>query len=194
MRRVFILAAGEQTRWEGPGLKQLVDVYGSPLLIRTINQVEQYLGVTPIIVTHKTELQIEGITSICPKNRKSAIASFRSISEFFHDDTVILFGDVFYTDAFMMHTLRDAFMSKGPITFFGRNHDVFAVRFAYYQTNVMLEFSEKVKTFWELHRSFGQATFKQHILVEDETQDFDNVRDYEMFVEYQQRGANVESY
>jgi len=53
---VILLASGEQTRWHGVGRKQLAQVDGEPLILRTLRQVKQYVGTQPIVVSQCGEL------------------------------------------------------------------------------------------------------------------------------------------
>jgi len=116
--RVLILCAGEGERW-GEYLgkpKQLAPIFGVPLLVRTAGQVQHYFGVSPVIVTHDPRLHIPGCDSFCPEQRRWVVETFLSTACLWSSRTVVLLGNVLYTDAAI--TICRA--ASGGLVIFGR--------------------------------------------------------------------------
>ncbi len=123
--RVLILCAGEGERWGEylGGPKQLAPICGVPLLVRTVGQVQHYFGVSPVIVTHDPRLHISGCDSFCPKRRRWVVETFLSTAHLWSNRTIVLLGDVLYTDT-AMTMCRGA--SRGLVIFGRRGASAFS--------------------------------------------------------------------
>ena len=96
-----ILCAGEAIRYGGD-MKQLLEVDGRPLIMRMLSQLKDR-GVPTWLVTHKAKAYQEaGIeaTYFEPAGRRWTIETLASTRELWGvDQTIILLGDVYYSDA-----------------------------------------------------------------------------------------------
>lgn len=112
--QVIIIAAGEQTRWEDyhSTPKHLIDVLGEPLLHRTVRQVRTLAPEkTDIVVVGLDErYKVDGAELHIPtKNPEHFDADkFLNSRQFWAwpGRTVVLYGDVFFTDEALMQILR----------------------------------------------------------------------------------------
>jgi len=98
--KFFILAAGEQTRWGEQGFKQLVLIDNAPLLQRTISQFSSHGEL--FVVTHHNELsefcRQLNVKVIDPLDHRFTASSALSTYKHWKGRTVILLGDVLYSD------------------------------------------------------------------------------------------------
>ena len=131
---VIIMASGEQVRF-GPNqpLKQMLKAWDETLIQRMVNQCHAR-GVpfrSIYLVTHHEELISHSLElGIRPVNLR-LLRSDRLAESILNtaylwgpaDRTVILLGDVFYTDLLMSEILAE----RGPIRFYGNHLEMFAV-------------------------------------------------------------------
>lgn len=125
--QVFILAAGSAERWDGPVQKQLVDVGGQPLIGRMVEQVESIIGVGPWIVSNDREILFQSGRQFLPQNDDRLVDTLDSTTNEWADRTIILLGDVYYTDS----VLTDILTSDVSLKFYGRLLEIYGLSFAY---------------------------------------------------------------
>ena len=123
--RVILPCAGDQTRWGHPLYphKQLVPIFGEPLLHRTVRQLQER-GVTDIgIVAVLDEYFCPGAVLFPPRQPADSIEIDKLLSSRHGwsttDRTTVLFGDVVFSEA-AMATI--ACCNKPGVQWFGRMH------------------------------------------------------------------------
>jgi hypothetical protein len=186
--KVFILCAGNQERFGNFSIpKQLLNINGEPLLHRTVRQVYQH-GQTIFIISNNKKLQIQDCHFIVPSSRKTTCHTIQSILPLTDEKTIILLGDVYYTDT----AIKVIFNCEKDFQFFTDTGDFFAICFT---ENYKEMFSKQIKdtlirwandNLWtcpilELYRTMGVP---EHLctFIADETQDFDRYHEYEDFL------------
>lgn len=102
--RIVLLASGEQTRWQGVGRKQLAPVEGQPLLLRTLRQVDSFVGARPVVVTQCEEIAAAvadraDVVALPADQRRWAVETALQSCAVWGDPTWILLADVYWTDA-----------------------------------------------------------------------------------------------
>lgn len=204
---VLIMCGGRSTRWEGDRPKQLVKVTdGEILLDRTIRQAIKTFGVVPMIEINESDEHAENVFGdynvfyllsypyICETLRRmKELDDKYAGTKFYKGTTIILLGDVYYTDE-AMRQIRD--ISEFA---FGDHGEIFAIKFTEIQQpklldclNVAVAHADDEGTegkLWHLYRAWcGKDLFRQgfwgHFYkIEDETQDFDYWHEYVKFCE-----------
>lgn len=189
-RRAIILAAGEATRWDGEGIKQLVEVDGMPLLERTLKQLDK----------HHCDIVIMGNERLAQfaKCRTPEVTCcttdtlLRSYETWGQRNYVIL-GDVYFTNAAMDQMFR----CTKRFCVFTDTVDIFALTFTSFVIPQMEEaikrtVNEAARTggrIHELYREWHQVPrgtkcpwiSGTYQTLGDETQDFDCLKDLEQF-------------
>jgi hypothetical protein len=217
MTRALILCAGDATRWNGYlGVrKQLVTVDGEPLLHRTVRLLrERGIGDIRIIVKPGDEQQfaVDGaIVEVAKLNpRKFEADRFYSSRRLWNTDgrTLILYGDVWYSDAAMNTIAADDRPGwqvygrpRGSKLTGCRHGELFALSWwpaqhaevdAKLDQIVRLQAARIINRSlgWELFRALcGRSgsdvrrsrgtPFERMVVVDDWTDDFDKPADYE---------------
>ena len=121
--RVFILCAGESTRFGGRA-KQLIKIAGEEILRRIIRFLKQDDRISEIfIITHRDdirnnikELNDNTIYFINPSKRRYTLESMLSTQDEWVDRNFILLGDVIFSK----NALEKILNSKKDFCFFGR--------------------------------------------------------------------------
>lgn len=200
---ILILAGGNQERWgdhEHP--KQLVDIGGETLLMRIVRQCREQ-DHEPIIVTHDERLKISK-QSFEPQARRWTVETLLSTCELWEDRTVVLLGDVIFTD----EALHKIMLNRAPIQVFGRKelryrlvgryYEIFAISFDCNQhqqivdtlQEVLVDASTredggKLRTFYEMYCGLPLRSYQHEDIIfypiEDWTEDIDAPEDYEQF-------------
>ncbi|MDC0335345.1 NTP transferase domain-containing protein [Pseudodesulfovibrio sp.] len=100
MPKALILCAGHQRRFEGwAAPKQLMDISGEAVLDRTLRQLESN-GVTDIsVVAHDERLKRPDVGFFKPERHRWLAESLLSTRNLWQVRTLILLGDVVFTDA-----------------------------------------------------------------------------------------------
>jgi choline kinase len=128
MTAVFIMCNGHQSRWDGFGPKQLVEVQGVPILQRTAEQVLAR-GIYPQVVTHDSEitnfLNKFRIHSVLAPETFSVLESMLAVYSFWQPRNIFLLGDVYFTDEAMTSIFEDRY---AELKFYGNNQEMFALR------------------------------------------------------------------
>jgi len=146
---VIIMASGEQVRF-GPNqpLKQMLKVQGETLIQHTVNQCRARAVFLPIyLITHHQELTAHGNRLGIRPVDLGSLRSDRLAESILNtaylwgpaDRTVILLGDVFYTDLLMSEILAE----RGPTRFYGNHLEIFAISLSPAQ---IPEFQEACRT------------------------------------------------
>lgn len=102
----LILAAGTQERWNmrrtprNMRVKQMIDIGGEPLILRTIRQLRQR-NCNPIMVTNNGTISGESITSFQPANCERVIDTLNSTKDIWEGSVLIVLGDVCFSKSTM---------------------------------------------------------------------------------------------
>ena len=194
--RIIIMAGGDQSRWDGDTPKQLVDIDGQPLLARTLEQCYKRYKTDPVIVTDNQLIAASSPVAFWDELRcRWIVESLLATAGIWREQTLVLLGDVYYTDyAF------DLFSSV-PRIVFGDEVEIYAVKFkrdkwehvimALQNSITFAETGKQTKVesgkLWHFYRYFAGIRPGVHrlesnfCLLEDDTQDFDYVSEYESF-------------
>ena len=121
--RVILMCAGRAERW-GKYLgvhKHLIVFDGEPLLDRTLRLIRQHTSAPIVIVAFDPQYARDGCERFEPQHGPTDFCDtdkFLSSAELWSDtgQTVILYGDVFFTEQAMQTILS----YRGPHRFFGR--------------------------------------------------------------------------
>ena len=180
---VIILAGGRGQRWEGKTQKQLIKISGEPLIKRTQRQVKRF-NWEPIVATSRDDIRNECERTIEPD--VGCIAKgLVSCRECWGEKTVVLHGDVVFTDS----AIQSILMCESHVRFFGRNKDVFGLFFdrfggeeLYLILPRLINYAVRGECEGNLHDLY--TAYYQDIIfkkIDDWTQDFDTVEEYEKF-------------
>ena len=125
---VLILCAGEARRFGGE-VKQLLTIGSDTILGRTLKQTAH---MDPVVVTHLEEIKQASPRWFEPEHRQYTVDTLRSTRKLWGHVTVVLLGDVLYSD----ETMRDI-LGCEETTVFGDKWEVYAVVFTdHYQVLV----------------------------------------------------------
>lgn len=190
---VFVLAAGETSRFEADYPKQHIEIEGERLLDRIEKQARWDKA---LLVTHRGDLEWRG-SMVMPAARRFTSETVLSTEPWWEHFNTVLFSDVWFTDEAMM-TIRDCTL---PIAFFTGGRDIFAFKFnatRFHQIIPALEYAIQRAPMdggnhgriWEVYRHiYGMPTWPLTpemnppgvVFIGDRTQDFDTVQDLEDF-------------
>jgi molybdopterin-guanine dinucleotide biosynthesis protein A len=137
--RVIIAAAGEGERWNNyrNTPKHLATIEDEVILNRIVKQFSRYTD--DIIIIGKDErYKVEGTTLFSPQEGDwYDFAKIYSSNQLWSDTrTVIVFGDVYFTDDAVDKIMTDQneyrfFLRKGPSKYTGKGHkEIFAIAFS----------------------------------------------------------------
>ncbi len=191
--KVFSLCAGEQVRFTKVYFppKQTIMVGGEMLIERQTRQVRERGHLISVVGNDQLLLSLVenfGYHFFVPTKRRFIVETLLATREEWKGQTIILLGDVFYTEA----TLDRIFSIKYPIAFFGDSQEVYAITFK--QRSKMRKHLRRVIMDAEVMRCKGtlrnlyqNLTISQYggpvkktkwwLEVRDETCDFDVPRD-----------------
>lgn len=170
---IIIACAGSGTRWNNyTGIdKQLVDINGIPLVVRTINQIKTYLNYNKIYLlvneTNKTNFNISGIIDNCEiiileNNSINNVPALYSIQNMLdsNNDILLLLGDVFFTNEAFIKIKEN--INNTNLTFFGRLNlenklnckcnELFAFYFSKFTHNLIKQITNNVKKLYDTNK------------------------------------------
>ena len=211
--RVVILASGTAQRWESNQHKQLVEVAGKPLILRTLEQISRRWDTLPIVVTHHEAIArvvspIADALELAPGDRRWTVETALSSRAAWGDPTLILAGDVYWTDAAM--DIACGLNRGGPVRYLvtqcGVTEDVLGVWFRRRHRHKLAKALNHARQhaltsggsgkLWQSYRSLCGFPLTRHWLedihtvrIDDETTDFDSQRDYQAFLASRVRSA-----
>jgi hypothetical protein len=206
--RVLILAAGEATRWQnhrGTPKHRLI-IEGEVLIERTARQFLKYTN-DVVIVGNKNAHRVEGCSMYVPgqgRNLKD-MAKFISSQTIWSDDrTVMVFGDVYFTDEAVETIMSDKkkwrfYLRKGASTTTGKGwREIFALSFeASFNSDMSKAILEVISKniasttggwflFTHLQRTEDENKLfitDNHLEIDDWTEDFDFPSDLDIWEE-----------
>lgn len=195
--RVLIAAGGAQERWNNYlGVpKWMASVEGEPIAQRTVRQLrERGLGDIIIIGTHP-QLRDLGVPVHRPINTwNTDINKVSSGKRFWADDTIVAFGDVWFSDDAMDLLVRarsesHLLMLSRPYTsaITGGAREVFSLRFPRRLHQLVLRGCAQASC-RNQHRAWWlqQYLATQIVKIDDWTDDFDNPEGYERWTSRRQ--------
>lgn len=182
---VLIMAAGDATRcFEFP--KQLLMLpIGETVLDRQVRQI-RLAGHEPIVVTHRKEIIDIGYDHFVPENRATLCNSILSTEELWEEKTVIVLGDVVFTQACIDKLLG----SYKPCHVVGNEAEIYGMSFVKSEWDKVVgklqEASEhrlgKLRYFYKVYAGlpiegpeYEHTTLAWH---RDETNDIDDMATY----------------
>lgn len=210
--RIIITAAGQQTRWNRHlGVsKHMALVRGEPIIHRTIRLLHDRQQTDIILIAYDEAFGFDGVT-VTPPSWSSTLPNtgIGISSRWWSGDsrTVILFGDVFFTEPAL-----DTILAARPQTvlWFGRSHplksgshwkELFALSFMpfahiFFHTHIryVRHMRERLgrsnEGGWLLYRSMQGLDLStdmprvttNFVEIDDETTDFDSPADYDEFM------------
>ena len=210
----IVLAAGEGKRWNNytDVPKHLLEIDGESLIQRTTRQISAYADKTFVVGTddsYKTEFS----ELFIPEKKKSPLEmhKFSSSEELWSERTVLLFGDVYYTDEAISTIVQDTkdftfFLRSGPSSFTQKPYgEIYAFSFL---DSIHRKLEESIDILliqhdiysaggWSLmrhllgisHRSRSKdhLTKGHYIEIDDWTEDFDHPIDLDRWLEAKAR-------
>ena len=185
----LILASGSQERWNENNhseyrIKQLVNVKGEILIQRIQRQFES------IVVTHNPGIIEFSDNVLRPERDEWTIETLLSTSKLWKNQTIILLGDVYYSD----YSVEIINSFKGELMFFGNLNEIFAISFNNHKKVINCLAAILIRNvfdgrLWQLYRNYHGLNRAIHKIVDnftfitDETQDFDVIDEYNDFIE-----------
>jgi len=194
--KIFILAAGESTRWKLDYPKHIAKIQNVPLIERTQKQLKGY-DVT--VVTTHLDVQKLSDKTLVPKARRWTVETLLSTASYWDDrKTIILLGDVVYSPAAIKTILKD----DHAIRIFGNGKEIFAISMkkqvykkavdtlwecvlrALGERSSHKTKSEQVGKLWDFYRLYAGHKQRKYLddnfftCINDYTEDIDSVNDY----------------
>jgi len=131
--QVIILAAGDARRFNGV-LKQILPIGKETILQRMVRQSSRFSIVSPVVVTHQTELinycqSALNIQTFTPQNRSVTCETFLNTESIWKDRNVVLLGDVIYSNRVIDDIFKVALNSNDTVVF-GDVWEIFAIIFS----------------------------------------------------------------
>lgn len=128
MGKVLVLCTEDQERWKYHTPKQVIPVFGEPLLQRTVRQVRSRMNNYPHIVSHQKCLRKYTTNFVVPTNHRWDAETLLTVLPIWGSDwTMVLLGDVLYTDELMDTIYKQR--EKFHYHFYGTNSEIFAISF-----------------------------------------------------------------
>lgn len=191
----MIPCGGDQSRWNGPGRKQLIEIDGAPLLERTLRQVRQRYSESDIrVLADVDEIVRLWPSAFMPEQHRTLCESLNSMPVD-RDRVTILLGDVLFTDAALDRIATD---ERNPqTTFYGADFEIYAINLSAEELRrlssevVASSDPEVLGKLWNLYyvHAYGKPLVKPHdwavhesfVKIKDGTQGFDR---YDQYVAY----------
>lgn len=190
MTRVLIAAGGDQTRWNNYlGVpKWMLPIEGECLCQRILRQFrERHINDIAIIGTHPL-LRKLSVPMYAPENTfQSDINKVSSGQRFWSNDTIIVFGDVWFSDLAMDVLVRRSspdrvlmFCRFGFSTTTGGDREVFALRFSKETQRALLDGCARA-SIRNQHCAWWLTKYVPRIMIQidDWTDDFDSPMAYD---------------
>ncbi len=204
--KALILCAGSGSRW-GNYLgvpKQLIPIRGEALVHRMVRSLHENRISDIDVIAQDARLQVDGCGFFKPSRSRCIVETLLSTKDLWQKHTIILLGDVFYSD-YAMQTITN---SDRRVRVFGRPGassvtgkpwgEIFAIAFnqngikdVLHCTRIVLGdavFGRSGKL-WQLYRSLIDTPLDSHqteatifLTIDDITDDFDFPEDYRRFV------------
>jgi len=191
-KTVVILAAGKATRWRGLP-KQLMPAGDESIIVRIQRQVFQR-GELPTVVTHRDDIAMESKSCLFPKNNDTACDTLLSTRDLWHDQVVVLLGDVIYTK----DTMDLIFSGDRPLRVYGNAWEIYGMSFSASvgddiatHLKIASEYNSpgprgKLRYFYQSCLGFemGSGRYELEVLqwVQDKTRDVDSMWEYNKFI------------
>ena len=211
--RYIIACSGKATRWNNylNSNKHLIKIGNETLLDRTIRLINKFDSNCEICIFAFDEEYKRDETLLCkptllPREEHSKYPAIFMTREFWNPtgNTIVLFGDVFYTT----NSMKIIYENKNKLNFFGRENgsaitgktygELFAISFNKYDQTPILHYlkilelkfkTNKINRFvtWELYKIINNIKLTDHkiknhfIEINDFTDDFDLPIDYDIW-------------
>ncbi len=189
--QIIILAAGNAERWGGE-CKQLADINGIPLILRTLKQLDNW-NVT--VVTHRIKIRDVVPKPFCyfePENNDKLLNTILSTECLWGERTIIMLGDVVWTN----DAIQKALSSEKSLEFLASDTETFAISFNEHYHDRIRAACELIigngleGTTHQLYRVLAEIPIDKewhdryiHHRISDKTDDIDYPEDYQKKVE-----------
>lgn len=205
--QVLIMAAGDATRYFGVE-KQLMKLpNGERVIDRLVRQVKDR-GYTPIVVTHNEAILRRPGIYIVPEKRDTLCDSILSAGYYWGmNSTIVLLGDVVFTDDAIDTVFKRINIEDGPIVrFYGNDAEIYALRFGSQHNEWIARSLEKAskyrfgklryayKVMCELPIDGPELEDKILVWIRDETNDIDSHSDYDNMIARWNHDGNQPGY
>lgn len=192
----LILCSGRRPLWVGQRARQLVTINNELLIERIQRQAGDSAGKNhPIVVTSLPAIQRHSQTCFIPEKDRWMVETILNTKELWSDRTIILLGDVIYSDEAMARILA----CERPVAMFGSFLKEFALSFSA-EAQFAVEAALTVALvdalnggrgkLWEVYRllcgfDLRETKFEDKIfhLIDDYTDDLDTIDDYYAFLD-----------
>lgn len=190
---VIILAAGDQKRWATEGFKQMLPVWGKPVIHRTVQQVRDAYQVEPVIAVKQGQ-PFGRYTYFYPDDHRIICDTFGSTKSLWQRETILLMGDACYTD--------ECISTIGSLNYFvfGKGAEIFGVKFFQGQWERVEKAIEAAKVYarktgkgkiWNVYRAYEGFGQEEHRFGDnyyklpdgDSTIDFDTPEKYQRWLD-----------
>jgi len=185
---IIILASGTQERWKGEGLKQLSLINNVPLIERTLDQLDN----KAVVITVHRELM--KYPYYIPSGCRWTVETFLSTQSLWGDRTIVLLGDVLYSEADLKtildydgdHSVFGSFL-QGELFAFSFSHTVNSkILFHLKRVIFHAQFGGRGKL-WELYRSLVGLPLhwhrkRDHFVEISGSTDFDTYDEYKQYI------------
>ncbi len=166
MTRIIILCAGQANRWAPKSLKQLVPIDGEPLLHRTVRLLRSFEYDDIYIACIDPKLRIEGCKHFTPSDARWTASTLYSSRHLWDNRTIILLGDVYYTEESLTKILECPSELKfigrlGPSSFTGCPYgEIFGLLFS---DSMHLQLENILKTIIEKAEHLHRDTLMRYV-------------------------------
>lgn len=187
---IIILASGTQERWKATQLKQLSLIGKVPLIQKTLSQLKNEAVIATI------HPQLMNYPHIVPSKHRWTTETLISTMDVWKNRTIILLGDVLYSD----NDLKTILEFKGDYAFFGSfsQGEIFAFSFSTLMSKKVVFHLNRVifhaqwggrGKLWELYRSLVGLPLHWHrrhghFINMTQSTDFDTYDEYQNFIQH----------
>lgn len=199
MKSVFIMASGEQSRWEksyAAQFKQLLPVEGETIIERIQRQVMDRSYKSTVMAHERAILKdVRHYVCTVPESKRRWLCeAVKTLADMWRGQVIILLGDVVYSKAIM----DSIFNYEGQVRFWGNLYEIFAMSFNDYEKMIeacdkATEHAEnggpgKLRKVYQAYTGFGFDNNEIHhrvfeeVMITDYTQDIDTVGEWLNFV------------
>lgn len=197
----YIFAGGNNEEWTGDRPKEIAEVDGVPVVLRTVRLLKDY-GIEPVVVSHKDDV-ISLVWREAKYTSVKALSLCASVMmQKWGELNAIFLGDVYYSD----DAMRKIFSIYNFA--YGNDADLFAMRWTAKEHEAVANAFDDVIGYnirgrgkgklWEAFRSYsgfpkGEHKIGRHLtLIDDETADFDTVKKYEEWLKEYRSGRTLD--
>jgi len=187
---IILASGGDRKGWSADLPKQLADIHGQPLILRTLAQLKKR-GLEAVVMTDKPAVQEAVPDFKVPAASAFGVESLLSSRPYWGERTILLGSDVVFTEAALDAILAD----QDALSVFGNTGELFAVAFSEDMADRVVQALEaaiayahtgKRGTWWTFYQAlYGrknlgarQIDSQTYKWIRDSTEDIDSVAKY----------------